>query len=118
MLRCAVPKRLIVGLMLLTALFSAPLQASAPRCAINPAGIAKASCAECCATMKWCALPQRDSQPTAASTAQDNLVTIAAPLVRLLVAELPATPVQFRRVSSPIGHSSVPRQALLCVFLI
>ena len=104
--------------MLLTALFSAPLQASAPRCAINPAGIAKASCAECCATMKSCVLPQRDSQPTAASTAQENLVTIAAPLMRSLVVEIPATPVQFRHVSRPFGHSSALRQALLCVFLI
>lgn len=85
---------------------------------MNPSGIAKASCAECCATMKSCALPQRDPQPTAASTAQENLLTIAAPLVRALLDELRAAPVQFGRVSGPIRHSSAPHQALLCVFLI
>src|SRR5438128_896215 len=114
-------RRLILAVVLVTALFSSAVRLPASACPIASAPMGKSCKMGCCASKACCVDSQKNkalpSQPLVKSSATHDLTAIAAPA--LMVA---AFSVHCSHIERDSGLSefaiSTPRQALLCTFLI
>jgi hypothetical protein len=110
---------IFVILSLVLALFAAPVPASATVCGMKMPSMDAMHCGGCCATTKCCGRAQQDpQQPLAAGVADAPLLLTAAPVLPVLVRELPLGCSIPTRAVDAASAAAPPRLTLFCSFLI
>src|SRR5690242_7097473 len=112
-------RQLTTALILALALLTATMPFATRSCALSMRGVQKATCPDCCATMKFCVRSQQSqtAPATVVTTGQEPIAMSALTIHSPLVQE-PVTLPKLNSAQADIPTDSPPRLAVLCTFLI